>query len=103
MRFFLLRVLFCTFTVACFETIATAQLKIAPEKAVRLKDPMEIRPIYSLKQIEEGRRMSSLPGFYKVNPQGFFCRAEFRLEQRTGIPFRFRLGSLEYTNALENK
>lgn len=37
-----------------------------------------------------------------INP-GFFCRQELKLDRRTPLPLRFRLGSLQYCNWLEQK
>lgn len=42
---------------------------------------------------------------YRFHPQQlpFFCRIEHKIEQKSNIPFRFRIGNLNYVNALENK
>lgn len=38
---------------------------------------------------------------HAVNP--FFCRLEDRIAQSSKVNFRFRLGSVDYVNALEGK
>jgi hypothetical protein len=40
---------------------------------------------------------------YYISCLGFLCRTEYQLQKITAIPFRFRLGSLDYTNYLEQK
>lgn len=42
------------------------------------------------------------PGFYSCQ-LGFFCKKELQLDKIITVPFRFRLGSLEYVNWLEQK
>ena len=48
-------------------------------------------------------KISSIaPDFYSKN-LGFVCKKELLLEKKVNIPFRFRLGSLEYVNRMEGK
>jgi hypothetical protein len=44
-----------------------------------------------------------LSSSFYCNSLGVICKKEMQLEKITTIPFRFRLGSLEYVNYLEKK
>ena len=44
-----------------------------------------------------------LPQKFYAQSFGFFCRQEYKFEKNTSVPLRFRLGSLDYTNYMEQK
>ncbi len=65
------------------------------EKYVSLKSPfVRILPYLQFWPIS--------PSLY-ADALGFVCKQEWQLEKITTVPFRFRLGSLDYVNYLEQK
>lgn len=46
---------------------------------------------------------SIVPADFYSSRLSFFCRTEWKLEKATSLPLRFRLGSLQYTDYLEQK
>ena len=47
--------------------------------------------------------LNALQQNYPQQRLSFFCRKEWKFEKATSIPLRIRLGSLEYTDYLEQK
>ena len=44
-----------------------------------------------------------VPADFYSSQLGFFCKKEWKLESATKLPFRFRLGSIQYCDWLEGK
>ena len=63
------------------------------------------KPLFITYQPNFYQRLSSqiLPGNFYCTQLGFFCKKELKFEAVTKIPFKFRLGSVQYTDWLEGK
>jgi hypothetical protein len=72
---------------------------VREEKAAE-RNPLRLNSmsLYKLPTIGE-----SIPANYYTSCFGFFCRKEWMLEKATKIPFRLRVGSLEYVDRMEWK
>ena len=76
------------------------------------KEPVAFKPKFSITQVIKANdcigmnkyRLLSLPtASYYPNSLGFVCKKELQLDKITAVPLRFRLGSLDYVNYLEQK
>jgi hypothetical protein len=79
---------------------------------VKLSDTLNGRPvnntlfnstIFTHKHLANILLINPLQKTSYQQPLSFFCRKEWQFEKATAIPLRIRLGSLEYTNYLEQK
>ena len=68
-----------------------------------LSDPL-LPPDTSKKAVSiTGAHIRSISRSFYADQMGFFCKKEWKLEKATGLPVRFRLGSLAYVDRMEGK
>jgi len=88
-----------------FNQITRKDVTISNEK-LNDKKTFQYSPFVNSYLVVHPGSLTWLSAFKKCsdnqNP-GFFCRKEWQFEKATSIPLRIRLGSLEYTNYLEQK
>ena len=59
-------------------------------------------PIYKA-NFYQPAKAQMVPVNFNCSQLGFFCKQELRFESVTKVPFKFRLGSIQYNDWMEGK
>lgn len=83
------------------QTVALSQQKQLKLSTVK-PFPVSLKMQAGIPSTTFSKKKVISPKFY-VNNLAFFCKQELKFEAATGIPFKFRLGSVQYCDRLEGK
>jgi hypothetical protein len=72
-----------------------------PDPAIR--NPFRLSPSTMNWQMEAIPGATTISRNYYTQHFGFFCRQELKVEKASGLPLRFRLGSLKECDLIEGK
>jgi len=115
--FYFLVVLFLFFNVETFSQIKDAGIKFpaiftehSQSESAKNLHYFSINPSTNREKINfrsnvtnSQQKLFVISSSFYASHLSFFCSKELELQKMTSIPFRFRLGSLEYVNYLEQK
>jgi hypothetical protein len=80
-----------------------AQLPVASDSLQHNKRPPSFNLLRTMPAMPANRPPATLSLRASFFSPGFFCRQEVRLDRKLPVPFRFRLGSMQYCDWLEQK
>ena len=95
----MIRKIFCTIFVA-LGAFLTANAQLTPSERHSVDTITLLRPAFRLSSVT---KLFPVPANYSAKNLGFFCKQEIKMDKKTFIPIRFRLGTLEYCNKMEGK